>query len=254
MLPGAVSGAGVVRIAVVGNESVLEPDDAAGVCGGDLRIVRDHDDELVLRDLLQDLHDLHGGLGIECARRLVRQQDIGIVDQRAGNGDALHLAAGHLARLFVELISEPDLLQRLDGASAPFGRSDAREGQRKLDVGQDVLMRDQVVGLENEADGVVAVGVPVRVCKAPGGLVVDDQVARAVVVEPADDVQQRRLAAAGVAEDRHKFVLAELQIHALERVHGRLSDDIVLFDPAQFQHGVPSIRKQVLVDTAGFVE
>ena len=142
-----------------------------------------------MRDLLQDVHDLDGGLGVERAGRLVGQQDLGVVDKGAGNGHALHLAAGHLVRALVELVAEADLLQRLRGAPAPFGLADAGERQRQLDVLQHGLVRDEVVALEDEADGMVAVGVPVAVAELLRGTAGDQQVAGRILVEAADDVQ-----------------------------------------------------------------
>ncbi len=202
--------------------------------------MRDHDDELVFGDLLEDLHDLHGGLGVQRAGGLVGKEDVRVVDQGAGNGHALHLAAGHLIGLLVELIGEADLLQRLRGAAAALRGGDARECQRELDVGEHALVRDEVIGLEDEADGVVAVGVPVAVAEVFGGLAVDNEVTGAVLVEAAYDVQQRRLAAAGVTENGHELVPAEAQAHALERVHDRVARRIVLFDVDQFEHSIHS--------------
>ena len=120
---------------------VEQADGAGGVAFGQLGVVRDHDDELLVRDLLQDVHDLDGGLGVERAGRLVGQQDLGVVDKGAGNGHALHLATGHLVRALVELVAEADLLQRLRGAPAPFGLADAGERQRQLDILQHGLVR-----------------------------------------------------------------------------------------------------------------
>ena len=177
--------------------------------------MRDHDDELILGYLLEDIHDLHGGLGVERAGRLVGKQDIRIVHKRAGDGDALHLAAGHLVRLLVELIAETDLSERFGRSRLSLRRCDARERQRKLDIRKNGLMRDEVVGLKDKANGMVAVGIPIGVSKVLGGFVVYDKVAGGVLIKPADDVQQRRFAAAGMAEDCYKFVLPELQIHAL---------------------------------------
>jgi len=52
--------------------------------------VRDDDDGLVLRDqLLEDADDLVAGLLIEVAGRLVGEDERGIVDESAGDGDAL---------------------------------------------------------------------------------------------------------------------------------------------------------------------
>lgn len=54
-------------------------------------------------------------------------------------------------------------------------------------------MGNEVVGLEDESDAVVAECVPVAILVFLGRDAVDDEVARVVVVEPADDVEQRRL-------------------------------------------------------------
>ena len=47
-------------------------------------------------ELLKQRHDLDPGAGVECAGRLVSQNKRGIVDQRAGNCDALLLATREL--------------------------------------------------------------------------------------------------------------------------------------------------------------
>ena len=125
---------GAVWGAVVHDKAVLELDDAARVAYGKLRVMRDHDDELILGYLLENIHDLHGGLGVERAGRLVGKQDIRIVHKRAGDGDALHLAAGHLVRLLVELIAETDLSERFGRPRLSLRRCDTRERQRKLDI------------------------------------------------------------------------------------------------------------------------
>ena len=59
------------------------------------------------------------------------------------------------------MLSKPDAFQGFHRPLAAFASGDAREGQCQLNVGQDGLVRDQVVGLENEANAVVAVGVPI---------------------------------------------------------------------------------------------
>ena len=48
----------------------------------------------------------------------VGSQDIRIVDERPRDGDALHLTAGHLVRLFVELVAKAHALKRPDRALA----------------------------------------------------------------------------------------------------------------------------------------
>lgn len=56
-------------------------------------------------------------------------------------------------------------------------------------------------------------------------------------VEPADDVQQRGLTAAGLAENCNKLILAEGNVDALERLDLCRSGLVYLGDVFQFQHG-----------------
>ena len=59
------------------------------------------------------------------------------------------------------MFGKPDAFQGFHRTLAAFASRDTGEGQRQLNVGQDGLVRDQVVGLENEANAVVAVGIPI---------------------------------------------------------------------------------------------
>ena len=68
--------------------------------------------------LFQDLHHLHARLAVERAGRLIGKQNVRVVDKRSRDGNALHLAAGHLVRLFVELVAKAHALKRLFRALA----------------------------------------------------------------------------------------------------------------------------------------
>ena len=187
-------------------------------------------------NLLEQLHDLHRGLRVQRAGRLVGQQDLRVVHQRPRDGHALHLAAGHLIRLLAQLVAQSDALQRAPGAGAAFAAGDARERQRQLHVLQDRLMRDQVIALEHEADGVVAVGIPVPVAELARGAALDQQVSGCILIQPADDVQERRLAAARRPEHRDKFLFPEIQCDPAQRVDRGISGGVVLYDLLQPQH------------------
>ena len=223
-------------LGVIHDAAVQQADDAGGIALGQLRIVRDHDDKAVARDLLENFHDLHARLGVQRAGRLVRQQNVRVVDEGAGDGDALHLAAGHLVWPLVQLIAEADLLQHGNGAGTALLAGNAGERQGQLDVCQHALVRDEIVALKDKADGVVAVGVPVPVAVLLCGDTVDEQVARRVAVQTADDVQKRRLAAAGRTENGDKFIVAEAQAHAAERVYALCAAAVILCDRLEFQH------------------
>ena len=62
-------------------------------------------------------------------------------------------------------------------------------------------------------------------------------IAGGVLVQSADDVQQRGLAAAGLAQDRNELALAKGDVDALERLDLRRAGLVDLGDVFQFQHG-----------------
>ena len=73
--------------------------------------MRDHDDQFILCDLLEQLHDLYAGFTVQRTGRLVCQQNIRIVDKRTGDDNALHLPAGHLIGLFMHVVANTNLFQ-----------------------------------------------------------------------------------------------------------------------------------------------
>ena len=71
--------------------------------------------------LAEELDDFLARAGVEVARRLVAHQDRRVVDQRPGDGDALLLAAGKLARMVVQPVAQADAAEQArwpgDGAA-----------------------------------------------------------------------------------------------------------------------------------------
>ena len=154
-------GAGDEGMRIGNNLTIRKLDNTRCVLVRKLRVVGHHDDQSVLSNVSQEVHDLDAGLGVKSTGRFVSQENFRIVDQGTRNGDALHLTARKLRGLLPDVLGQPDVFQGFQGALAAFASGDTGEGQRQLNVGQDGLVRDQVVGLENEADAVVAVGVPI---------------------------------------------------------------------------------------------
>ena len=196
------------RVGVGANHAVAQVDDARGILFRKFGVVGDHDHEAVLGHVLEQVHDLHGRVRIERAGRLVGQDDVRVVDQCAGDRHALHLAAGQLVRLFIDVFAESDLLQRLARTFATVGLADAGNRQREFDVRQNRLMRNQIVALEHEADGVVAVRIPIAILVLARRDAVDHQIAVVIPVEAADDVEQGGLAGTRGTQNRDEFAVA----------------------------------------------
>ncbi len=56
------------------------------------------------------------------------------------------------------------------------------------------------------------------------------------MIQSADNVEQRCLAAAGLTENRDKFILPEFKVNTLERVDDRVPRHIVFFDVFELEH------------------
>src|SRR5688572_24644962 len=131
--------------------SVAQADDAVGV-GGDVLLVGDDDHGLSLAvDGLEGGEDLVAGLGVEVPGGLVGEDDRRPVDQGAGDGDTLALAARQLVGAVLHAVGQADDGEGLGGAILAFARAEPGIDERQLDVVERVGARQQVEGLEDEA-------------------------------------------------------------------------------------------------------
>ena len=101
-------------------------------------------------------HDVGAGVAVEVAGRLVGEDQRGFGDERPGDGDALLLAARQLGRLVVEPVAQAEPLEGRRGARRALAARDALVEQGRGDVVERRRARQQVVRLEDEADGPAA--------------------------------------------------------------------------------------------------
>ena len=123
---------------------------------GELGIVRDQHDRRLARaiDVEQQLDDLLAGLAVEVAGRLVGEQERRIVGQRAGDRDALLLAAGELRRIVMAAVGKADFgEQRVARAPGVARAGNLHRHEHVLERGQ---RRQQVKELKDEADALAA--------------------------------------------------------------------------------------------------
>ena len=80
----------------------------------------DHHRHAFLREADHHVEHFADHLGVERRSRLVEEHDDGVHRQRPRNGDALLLAAGKLARIFVLVRHQPDPIEHLQAALAGF--------------------------------------------------------------------------------------------------------------------------------------
>ena len=132
--------------------------------------------------------------------RLVGQQDRGLVRQRARDRDALLLAAGELRRIVMAARAEADFRQQRVGPRARIRRAgDLERHAHVLPRGE---RRQQVEELEDEADALAAEPREIVFRHRRDVGAVDDDAPGRRRVEPGEQPEQRRLAAARRAGDR----------------------------------------------------
>ena len=205
-------------------------------------LVRGHDDRRAARvDAGQQLHDVDGCRGVEVSGRLVGQQHLGAVDQRARDRDALLLTAGELVREPLLLAGEADEREHLGHGllDESARRSDDLQGER--DVLEDGLVRQQPEVLEDRADVPaevrhLAVGQRAQIAAEHD----DAAVARRLLAQ--DESQARGLARARGADEEHELAAEHLEVHVAQG--GPRCAAKALRDVLEPDHGHPSLSGQ----------
>ena len=96
---------------------------------------------------------LRDELGVERARHLVEQHEVGLHRERAHDRDALLLAAGEPIRVLLALVREPEACEQLVGSRVGVRlRQSERLPRPERDVPEDRHVREEVEGLEDDPD------------------------------------------------------------------------------------------------------
>ena len=144
-------------------------------------------------------------MAVQCAGRLVGQNDRRVPHQCPGDGNTLLLAAGKLVGAVPELIAQTHLLQHLFGPGVALGAADARIHQRHLHVLHQVEPWQKIVLLEDKAQHLVADRsqlVAVHLAHIPA---VEPVGSVGGHIQTADDVHTGGLAGTGLADDGHEL-------------------------------------------------
>ena len=209
-----------------------------------MQLVADEDDGHPLsRERAQDPEQLERLLRRQHRRRLVEDQDLGAAEEGLQDLDPLLLADADVLDAGVRVDGE---LERLgDLLDALFGRVLVEEHllARGLDSEHDVLgdrhHRDQHEVLVHHADPEVD-----RVAGRAhlDRLAVDQDLALVRPVEAVEDVHQRRLPGAVLAEQRVHLAAAQVEVDVVVRDHAgeALRDALQLEERRFVGHGAPS--------------
>src|SRR4029077_11132072 len=90
---------------------------------------RQEDCASLLPEALNDVPQLQTALGIESRGGFVEEENVGVADERAGDGKPLPLAAGQLAHARVVLLVEREIAQQVLGVlSGAVERTEKAQG------------------------------------------------------------------------------------------------------------------------------
>ena len=204
-------------------------DDLAAVENEDLFGVADRADALGDDDLrhimqlpVQTLAQLRVRPVIERRERIVKDQNFRLSRQRAGDGKALLLPAGHVAaelldlvvRALRQLIHKLLCLRKRNGALKVFAVASGS-----------ALAEEYVVAHRSREENGLLRDIAELIVERIEGIVlhvhaVDEHRALRRVVKAGDELDERCLAAAGRADDRERFAAVYLEINVRQRVSG----------------------------------
>src|SRR4051812_6487779 len=173
---------------------------------------------------------------VERAGRLVGEHEAPRPDERAGDRHALLLTTGELVGEAVGDLLQADLGERRERLPAGGARLDAVELTRQRGVLGRGQRGDQVEVLEDVAGAAPAHGGELM-AREPGEVsALDEHRAARRRVEPAGEVEQRRLARARRPHHGHELALVDLQADPAQGVDGGLAAAVHAGDLAQLEH------------------
>src|SRR5690606_27316638 len=121
--------------------------------GSDLPVMRDDDDGASFAvELLKNAEDFFSAMTVKRAGWFVGKDDVRIVDQRAGDGNALLLSAGQLARAMMRALAHAEPLQDQPGFLTPRFLFLPRINGRDFDIAHRIQFAQKMVSLENETE------------------------------------------------------------------------------------------------------
>ena len=178
----------------------------------------EHDGIASCVELVENIHDLNGGFGVQVSGGLVSQDQTGFGDDGPGNGHPLLLAAGKLCGQVTRPLLQVHPGQGRLHPFLPFGPGHLLVDQGQLHVFFRRELGNQVKALKNKADlPVPDPGKLVFRIVLNGGAV--QQIGAGVGhIQAAHNVHQGGLTGAGGADDADKFTGGDVQVGLVQGI------------------------------------
>ena len=187
---------------------------------GNAGVVSGHDQGAAAlgAELKEKVQDFSSGFGIEVAGGFIGNQQRGMIDEGARNGDPLLFTAGKLRGTMFYSFFQPDPAEQLFGFADRFTVGTARDPGRHGDVFQSVKFGQKVIGLENETDLTITDLSQFAVGKLICAFAVEDDIALIGCIQSGQQIQQGGFAGTGRAAQGNEL--------ARPHVHGNAAQDL----------------------------
>ncbi len=168
-------------------------------------------------DFAEQVHNLKRERRVDIAGRLVRDDELRVIDQSAREADALLFAAGKLGRLALRLVLQIDQAQEIRHAAADLLVRRADDMHRERHVLVDGHIVDQAEILKHNAHHAPQIrDLPPFEIRHHG--VADDNGSLTRPFLAHNQLQKGAFARSGGADNKHEFAFVYVQIDMIERM------------------------------------
>src|SRR5580704_13486478 len=180
----------------------------------------DHQDSFAvfLGEAGEEVENFVGAFAVEVAGRLIAEQESGVGNDGAGDGDALFLSAGKLARIVIHAVAETYDSESSFHVLTPLGFRELGEEQRQLHVLKRREHGDQVVHLKNKSDVASAPFGELAAGHVGDFVAGDSDAAAGRHVQAAQKIQERGFAGATGTHEGDELAFVDVEIQALQDV------------------------------------
>ena len=197
--------------------------------------MRDHDHRLAKFAIrvAQKLHDLTAVVRIEIAGRLISEHDRWRIHERTADRHTLLLSTRELARQMpfatMKRKTGQKRLEPLCVHLAPIERN--RQGH----ILDHIENRNQIIELIHESHFAATEDRKLFIAARIDIDTIEKDAARSRAIDPADQMQKRRLARSRRSDDRDEFAFFHAEAHIIERTRGGFALSIHLREMLNFQ-------------------
>ncbi len=194
--------------------------------------MRDHDDGHagIFLDFAKKHENRFAGGAVKIAGGFIGEENFGTIDQRAGDGGALLLAAGKLAGAMTAALVEADAREGFADARGPVTAVDFGEAERELDVFLERHAREEIERLEDHAYRLAAVAREFERGHFGEILAMSDDRAGSGAIESGNEIQKRGFSGAGAAEEGEEFARFDREGVVVHRADGGVAERVVAGD------------------------